>query len=717
MASVANSTQFEVLFFGPRQETSWNTVPRLAWLCGKVLALEWMNFCAQDAEKTKIFPHDIALHLKGEWLMTYLQHRVKNNLYQMEMEMNHRTKFFQVHDQILYESLHGNSLEIKNTATNILESYYSQSIYQLGAIPQTIYQRGMLGRQSWCKMKMSDIRNCTGQQNKGKTMSVWLKRLLHCQSRSRISLEFSSDPPKILKALEKYAVAIPQDEFAAVWSKGRSANKCVFDDEDGNKKLMTFPVSEEHPNYLAMVEMVAKRLVWSHKYFREWRFSECLAMLMCCWTPVEMIQKVDFFCLLVKLCAEIHVDVVSQCNLINLASQIVRDYKNEFKNQVLGASLLTCFLRWGHFNLMEEFYYRCFSPATSVNCLYEIECARKMAEGYAEYIENIFLYVCLYRMYHSNCSANFNQLSCVEKKECCTLFQEVENLLKKMSTVMRVQDHYMQGVYFFLKYVCSLLYFGTGNFEELKTMSKMHFVMSTEDESDLLLKVWSGERLDSLKFTLDREIDYHCVDLRLGRVLVKQFLMEVVSYQGICRGKSTSAQSSREREVIQDALKHYKAATQDRSYRMPLLQTAFNVFKLLAKHTKLQERPRVHFHSFNASFDESDVLMDSRTINLSESLCQINENQKKCIESLLVPNLQRLNGVLKNCTHLKALPANIDLKNKHSMHYFFISDPTVLGKHLFYGGQHFKQGYSEESYDSSFSSSYRLSSSPASSSQ
>ena len=662
-------THFESLVYSDEIRRRRQDVKPLTQLCRK--KLKRLLKCVPP----KNFSCEIAVYLDTEALLKYLKLRFGNRLFQLERSLKRRCDFIRVYDTLLRQSVCAPSLSMRKSIVCILESYESESFYQLNAVPQVMYQRGMLGQ--------SKLRyGCGGSVGGESSMSGWLKRLLWCQHEDNgRKIELVSDPPKILESLKPYVVEISDEEYSMLWTRDSNPVVCVF-------AQGSFPVGPDHPNYLTSVEQTAERLVWVHKYVKEWRLSEALAMLLCCWIPHEMVQKIEFFTLLLKVGAHLGLKIDLQCKLVNLACECVgSEYRLEFEKCVLGPSVLTCFLRWGHFSLMEMFYARCFSASTAKS-VYEVESARLMAESYVERVENVLLFIAVFRRYHKNCGRSLENLPCVNKVGCCRQFQEVDACLEKLGEIISFQDHYMKGMYYFLKYVRGRLWSVVGEFDDEKNLSVSHFRMSTKWESKIMCKFWDGKivEFDDVKYLLDREKEYYCVDLRLAQLLVKYFLMELVMFGGESR---TSGAGKIERYLCKDALRYYRAATHGRSYRIPLLKMALNIFVLHARHFSLAGDDTWFPANLDASFDECDVVMDESnrgSLPLLDSLCEINNHQKEIVKCNLMPNLENL----KDC------PPALHDTTLDALNAFFLSDPSVLGRHLYYALQQTRPRCSRE---------------------
>lgn len=680
-ATVLPSAHFEILYFVKRQPEC------LKWSCGRVVAREFEKNVTR-VESVVDLPLEAVVFLRFEWLSRYLWLKVKNRLFDVEkLVALRRTHFLKLYDRLVHDM---NTLPYKNDRDKIeqmLESYASESSHQLDSLPQAMYQRGMLWN---CKSAVSLLPTCWSSK-----LSDWLLRLLLCQRQSVMGEnEISADAclPKVALELRQYVVEIPQREFGLHWSRGCDAvsfNHLFQDETMEDERHLGLPLeSKECLGYWKNLGVIAQRLVLAHHYVGQHRLSEALVAVMSCWIPFEMVQRIDFYCVLMELGAELHFKMNLQCRVVESACEYVTSVLPEFTKQVLVPSVLKCLLRWGYFEMMESFYVLCAGSLTAGSC-YEAKAVRLMTAGYIEVIENYLLFIMVYRRFHANCRTAPERLSCVKKLGCVKQFGAIELYLEKLEILVRGEDYYAKGLFYFCKYLARRLRYPQGAFEEERKLAENYFLLEDGPESKVMARhlMTLEVDLEEMRQELGRESAYYHTDFGVSRLLTRLF----ISWGCMAGGKG-------HRYLCRQVLKQYKISSHGRSYRLPLLRTALNVFVVHRRHFVMDVGCG---KDESDSFDESDVNDEFKkycSVMLSESLCQINAHQRKLICSDLLPNIEKLRGGnvgnvifgVPSCdtgTTTYNHPHSSQPCLTESLESFFLSDSSLLGRHLFYGLQ------------------------------
>ena len=519
-----------------------------------------------------------------------------------------------------------------------------------------------------------------------------------CQSfLAKISLA-NKQAPKPPYLMKQYYKIIPHFRYK-LWSRNEDI-RTVLDTffEGPGTSYLSFPLEKDHADYDKSVDVTASRLVWAHLLFRNDRISEALTMTLSSWVPKDMSQRVHFLTLLIDLSAELHLKHELQCQVIHIACKYISSISDEFPKLVLMPCIIRAFLRWGNFSLLLHFY-----TANKDLCkfsVYEMKATMLVADGIIEEIENNLLFIVVYQLYHKNCKAQ--NTPCVSRMPC---FKQVQHIETRLKTLRMLLD---KVVFFYLKsdvnYYTAIMYFLQALFAKLQRLDQKSSIMrrlahcyfyQSLEAGNYLFPRRSGEckvlgyfmadknyttsvDINNLRLKMGCDQHYYKVNLRVGQVLTKLLIQTIV----LCK-------PSKARALCKEALKQYKAATNCRSYRIPLLKAAFNTIVIHRRHFLEQEESQNYSDECDLSFGEDDVNDESRrhcSLMVNSSLTHISLHQERNLIQLLAPNTEnhQLKDTIKPCTSLKVDETNLE---KINIDKFYLSDKDLIGHHVFYGLQ------------------------------
>jgi len=675
------STYFETTFFGHK-------VPSLRRIVGKNIATIGMkkNLTVKDW----IIPLDmqyaqaIVPHLKKHWLSDYLELKVNNHMFKMEQLMERRD-FLLLYQQVHKESCDTfgpSNLNHRMNFTRMLQSYESEVCQTYEQTPDVIYQRGM-------GSSMVLMRDPLSEEN--------IQNFFMCQSNCKQFFNINTKKaPRVSHKIQNYYVEIPVSEYRMRWTKCEDPKPLLNVFQSPDPTYLNSPLEKNHEDFKKSMDMTSQRLVWAHRLLENDRHSEALTMIASSWIPTEMCQKVTFLSLLIEVSAELHVKQELQCKVIHMACKYISSISEEYTKHALVPSIMRAMLRWGYFSFQFHFYNA--NKDVCKYSVYEMKATMLAADGQIEEIENYLLFIIVYRIYHKHCT--IQNTPCVSKLDCFKQFQHIEKCLKTLEVIVssmilqynKSDVNYYKGMMFFLKVLLTKLKNKHDKCSTLRRLANIHFYMSRETgrysfsrrlnecrilSFQLFDKQVPNIDVKNIKTEMGCDKHYYNVDLRTGQVLTKLLILSAVSE----KVKTT-------RTLCKEVLKQYKVATNNRSYRIPLLKAALQAIVIHRRHFMINEETQPD--DCDRSFDEEDSNDEFRrycSLSISPSLCQISLYQERNLIPLLAPNTEyhQLKDKIKPST-LIVDPS--DQKNADiNFETFYLSDKTLIGRHMFYGLQ------------------------------